>query len=85
MTRATPDLGTSVVHRCELSHPMFDAPVTHVVLPPRRPCSTKLSDIRDAGFDVVATGLLPGEVDRCDHADDGNCQHLLVHPPGDGR
>ncbi|QLG48323.1 hypothetical protein [Natrinema halophilum] len=74
MTRAAPSLGTSVVHRCELLHPMFDVPVTHVVLPPRRPCSTPLSDIRDARFDVVATGLFPGEINGCDHADDyGNC------------
>jgi len=84
MTRAA-GLGTSVVHRCELSHPMFDAPVTHVVLPPHRPCSTPVSDIRDAGFDVVATGLFPGEIDGCDDADGyGNCQHLLVRPAGDG-
>lgn len=78
MTRAA-GLGTSVVHRCELSHPMFDAPVIHVVFPPRRPCSTLVSDIRDAGFDIVATGLFPEEINGCDDVGrNENCQHLLV-------
>jgi len=79
-------LGTPVFHRCELSHPMFDAPVTHVVLPPRRPCSTPLSDIRDAGFNVLGTGLFPEEIDGCDAVDGyGNYQHLLVRPSQDAK
>lgn len=77
----TVGLGTSVVHRCELSHPMFDAPVIHVVFPPGRPCSTPRSDIQDAGFDVLATGLLPSELEECPDAGSfGNCRHLLVRP-----
>jgi hypothetical protein len=85
MTQQGVSLGTPVVHRCELSHLMFDAPVTHVVLPARRPCSTPLSDIRAAGFDVLATGLFPGEIDGCDDAGAyGNSQHLLVRPSKDG-
>lgn len=84
MTSADVGLGTWIVHRCDLSHPMFDGAVTHIVLPPRRPCSTPLSDIRDAGFDVLGAGLFPGEIDECDAVDGyGNCQHLLVRPSRD--
>jgi hypothetical protein len=79
MIRQGVSQGTPVVHQCELSHLMFDAPVTHVVLPPSRVYSTPLSDIRAAGFDVLATGLFPGEIGGCDDAGAyGNCQHLLV-------
>jgi hypothetical protein len=81
MTAADIGLGTRVLHRCDLSHPMFDGSVTHVVLLSRRPCSTPMSDIRGAGFDIVGTGLLPEEIDGCDAAVGyGNCQHLLVRP-----
>jgi len=85
MTRADSGLGTGVIHRCDLSHPMFDGSVTHVVLPSRHPCSTPMSDIRDAGFDILGTGLLPGEIDACDAVDGfRNCQHLLIRPARDG-
>ena len=77
MTSADVGLGTWVIHRCDLSHPMFDGAVTHIVLPPRRPCSTPLSDIRDAGFDVVGYGVFPSELDGCDVAGIGGEQVLL--------
>jgi len=84
MTRDDSGLGMWVIHRCDLSHPMFDGSVIHVVLPSRRPCSTPMSDIRDAGFDILGTGLLPGEIDACEGVDGlGNCQHLLVRPARD--
>jgi len=52
-------LGTPVVHRCETVAATGGREVVHVVLPPRRPCGTPLSDLRDAGHDVLAFGVLP--------------------------
>lgn len=74
-----PSVGTPVVHRCEADHAMFDDPVIHVVLPPRRPGSTPLSDICDAGFDVVGYGVFPSEIDGCDVAGIGG-EHVLIRP-----
>lgn len=81
MTCTESGLGTRVIHRCDLSHLMFDGSVTHVVLPPRRLCSTPMADIRDAGFNILETGLLLEEIEECDAVDrHRNCQHLLVRP-----
>lgn len=58
---------------------MFDDPVIHVVLPPRRPGSTPLSDIRDAGFTVVGYGVFPNEIGWCDETGIYG-EHVLIRP-----
>lgn len=81
MSRATPTLGTYTVHRCETVPATRDTPAWHVVLPPRRPGDTPLSDLRDAGHRVLAYGVLPSEVPECPAAEDyPACEHLLVRP-----
>ena len=71
--------GTSVVHRCETDPATGDLPVYHVVLPPRRPCETPITDLKDAGYEVLAYGVLPGEIPECPVADGyPGCEHLLL-------
>jgi hypothetical protein len=68
-----------VVHRCETVAATGDCEVIHVVLPPRRPCATPLADLRDAGRDVLAFGVLPSELLECPDADAyPGCEHLLL-------
>lgn len=72
-------LGTPVIHQCETVAATGGREVVHVVLPPRRPCATPLSDLRDAGHEVVAVGVLPSEVPECPVADHyPGCEQLLV-------
>jgi hypothetical protein len=54
--------GTPVVHRCETVAATGDREVVHVVFPSRWPCGTPLPDLRDAGHDVLAYGVLPEEI-----------------------
>ena len=62
-------LGTSVVHRCEIVVSTDDRPILHVVLPPSQPCSTPISDLRDAGHSVLAFGMLSKQVPECPASD----------------
>lgn len=70
---------TSEVHRCETVAATGGREVIHVVLPPRRPCVTPLSDLRDTGHEVLAYGVLPEEIPECPVADAyPGCEHLLL-------
>jgi hypothetical protein len=72
-------LGTPVVHRCETVAATGGREVIHVVLPPRRPCATPVSDLRDAGHDVLAYGVLPSELPECPDVDaHPGCEHVLL-------
>lgn len=73
---------SAVDHACARpATPYSDGRLVHVVLPPRQLTSTRVTDLRDAGFDIVAFGGLPSEVPGCpvDGAL-GNGNHLLVRP-----
>lgn len=84
MSRPELTLGTYTVHRCETVPATRETPVVHVVLPPRRPCETPLSDLRDAGYRVVAYGVLSEEIPECPEAESyPQCEHLLVNPAGE--
>lgn len=79
MTGYDRTLGTPVVHRCETVAATGDREVIHVVLRPRRPCATPLSDLRDAGHDVLAVGVLPSELPACAAAESyPGCEHVLL-------
>lgn len=79
MTGYDRSLGTPVVHRCETVAATGDREVIHVVLRPRRPCATPVSDLRDAGHDVLAFGVLSSEVPDCPDADaHPGCDHALL-------
>lgn len=79
MTGDDPGLGTPVVHRCETVAATGGRGVVHVVLPPGQPGGTPLSDLRDAGHDVLAFGVLPEEIPECPDADAyPGCEHLLL-------
>jgi len=79
MTCAGDGLPTRVVHRCEAVLQPSGRHVLHVVLPPRRPCATPLSDLRDAGHDVLAVSVLPSELPACAAAEAyGGCEHVLL-------
>lgn len=79
MTGRDHSLGTPVVHRCETVAATGGRQVVHVVLPPRRPGGTPVSDLRDAGHDVLAFGVLPEEIPECPNADAyPGCEHLLL-------
>jgi hypothetical protein len=68
-----------MVHRCETVAATGGREVVHVVLPPRRPSGTPVSDLRDAGRDVLAFGVLPGEIPECPDADaHPGCEHVLL-------
>lgn len=54
---------TAVEHTCRVDVPFFADRVMHVVTTPCGPVTTTLSDFRDGGFDVVAVGVLEGEVE----------------------
>lgn len=72
-------LGTPVVHRCETVSATDGREVVHVVLPPRHPYATPLSDLRDAGYDVLAFFVLPEEIPQCPDADaHPGREHLLL-------
>jgi len=71
-------VGTPVDHRCEMRHPMFDDPVIHVILPGRRPTATPLSDIRDAGFDVVAVDVTRRELEGCPVVEEPIGRHVFL-------
>lgn len=74
-----PSFGTSVVHRCETVPSTGDRPVYHVVLPPHWPCETPITDLEDAGHEVLAYGVLPEEIPECPDADaHPGCEHLLI-------
>jgi hypothetical protein len=71
--------GTSVIHRCETVPATGDRPVYHVVLPPRQPCETPITDLEDAGHEVLAYGVFPEEIPECPVADEyPGCEHLLL-------
>lgn len=79
MTGRDRSLGTPVVHRCETVAATGDRQVVHVVLPPRRLCATPLSDLRDAGHEVLAYGVVPEEIPECPRADaHPGCEQLLI-------
>lgn len=72
-------VGTPVVHRCRTDHSMSESPVLHVVLPPRRPGSTPFSDLRDAGYEVVAVSPFPEEIPGCPVASGyPGCEQVLL-------
>jgi len=77
---------STVGHVCARTEtPYTDDRVIHVVLPPRQLTSTRVTDLRDAGFDVVASGVLPSEIPGCPLDDPlGNGHHLLIRPSREG-
>jgi predicted CoA-binding protein len=76
--RTDHSLGTPVEHRCETVTVTCDRAVVHVVLPPRRPCSTAVTDIQDAGYGMLAVNPRASEV-ACDTMDGyPGCRHLLL-------
>ena len=78
---------STVEHTCvQTSTPYTDDPLIHVVLAPRQLTSTRVTNLRDAGFDVVAYGVFPSEVPDCSVDDAfGTGEHLLVRPRDDSR
>lgn len=58
-----------VEHACRVSTVYFDAPVIHVATAPHGPHAPRLCDFEDAGFDVVAVGVLRSEMKGCPVAD----------------
>jgi hypothetical protein len=70
---------SSVIHSCRARTVYFDEPVTHVVTPTHGPRATRVSDFEDAGFDVVAYGVLPSEIDGCDETGIYG-EHVLIRP-----
>lgn len=83
MSRATAGLDTYTVHWCETVPATRETPLVHVVLPPRRPLETPLTDLVDAGHRVVAYGVLPTEIPECAERDAyPGCEHHLVEPTG---
>ena len=79
MTGRDRGLGMPVVHRCETVAATGGRGVIHVVLPPRRPCAFPVSDLRDAGHDVLAFGVQSSELPECPGADAySGCEHLLL-------
>lgn len=76
--RSGPSWHPAAVHVCRASStPYATGTVYHVALGPRRPGQTPLSDLRDAGYEVLAVGLLPGELPDC-HVPCQQGQHLLL-------
>lgn len=72
-------VGTPVEHLCETDHHMFGDFVLHVVLTPHHLCSTPLRDLRDAGYAIVAVGVLPDELPECPAAEGYvGCEHVLI-------
>lgn len=70
---------SSVIHLCRARTVYFDDPVTHVVTPTHGLRAPSACDFEDAGFDVVAYGVLPSEIDGCDET--GICgEHVLIRP-----
>ena len=71
--------GKSVVHRYETVPTTGGRPVYHVVLPLRQSCETPITDLEDAGYEVLAYGVLPEEIPECPVADTyPGCEHLLL-------
>jgi len=58
-----------VVHTCRVSTVYSTASVIHAGLHRRHPTATPVSDLRDAGFDVVAVGIQPSAVGGCSFDD----------------
>lgn len=66
--------------------PYTDDPMLHVVLAPTQLPSSRVTDLRTAGFDVAAFGVVPSEVPACPLGDAvGSGDHLLVQPREDDR
>lgn len=81
MTAAKSGRGLSVqiVHDYETMPATGKRSVLHVVLPSRRPLLTPLTDLQDAGYAVVAVGVLPSDLPECPVADGyPGCEHLLL-------
>lgn len=78
--RSGPSWHPAAVHVCRASSaPSATGRVYHVALGPRRPGQTPLSDLRDAGYEVVGYGVLPEEIPECPDADGyPRCEHLLL-------
>lgn len=73
------EVGTPVVHNCRTAHSMSEDQVIHLVLPPRRPGSTPLLDLREAGYEVVAFSPFPEEISGCpDSLDYPGCEQVLL-------
>jgi hypothetical protein len=68
-----------VAHACRTSTVYFDPPVIHATIHRRHPTATPVSDLRDAGFDVVAVGIQPSAVGGCSFDEPGG-RHLLLRP-----
>lgn len=77
--RSGPEWHPAAVHVCRASSaPSATGRVYHVALGPRRPGQTPLSDLRDAGYEVLACGVVSGEVPECDVSSWPRCEHLLL-------
>lgn len=75
-----PDWHPAVLHTCRAAGTLYASRgAIHAVLAPARPGQTPLSDIKDAGYEILAYGVFPSEVPECDHAESyPQCQHLLL-------
>lgn len=68
----------SVVHACRTNSAYRDD-VIHVVRASGSTGRALLDDLEDAGFNVIAVGMLPSEIKDCSAASQfGNGQHLLI-------
>lgn len=78
--RVGPEWHSAVLHACRSpGTPYSSREVIHVVLGPPRPGGTPLTDLRDAGYEVVAYGVLSSEVPECPERDDyPTCRHVLL-------
>jgi len=79
-TRNDPSWHPAVIHTCQLPNCAHtNTPVIHVVLAPRQIGETPLTDIQDAGYDLLAASLFLGELEACDAVNQySHCQHCLL-------
>jgi len=70
---------SSVVHSCRVNTVYADRAVTHVVRNVQKSRCAGLTDFQDAGYSILAVGLVGNEVSDCSAIDDfPRCQHLLL-------
>lgn len=78
---------STIEHACvQTSTPYTDDPVIHVVLAPRQLTPTRVTNLRDTGFDIVAFGVFQSEIPDCSLEDVfGKGEHLLVRSSNNNR
>jgi len=74
----------SIEHVCVRNTSYSEDLVLHLVMAPKKHTSIQVTNLRDAGFSIVAFGLFSSEVSGCSPSDKfGTKEHLLVHPRGE--